>query len=99
MCVCLCADSGDLCDNQLDTDAEEVIHPGANQLPKLATSLKPRVFRKSLVSMLVSSCDHKEKKVVNNIFEVIKVHIIVSFEAISFKVAEHSFQEPMPNSP
>ena len=35
--------------------------------------------------MLVSSCDHKEKKVVDNIFEVIKVHIILGFEAVSFK--------------
>ena len=43
------------------------------------------VFRQSLVSMLVSSCDHKEKQVVDNIFEVIKVHIILSFEAILFK--------------
>ena len=43
------------------------------------------VFRQSLVSMLVSSCDHKEKQVVDNIFEVIKVHIILSFEVILFK--------------
>ena len=31
--------------------------------------------------MLVSSCDIKEKQVVDNVFEVIKV----SFEAISFQ--------------
>ena len=43
------------------------------------------MFRQSLVSMLVSSCDHKEKQVVDNIFEVIKVNIILSFEAILFK--------------
>ena len=43
------------------------------------------VFCQSLVSMLVSSCDHKEKQVIDKIFKVIKVHIISSFEAISFK--------------
>ena len=34
--------------------------------------------------MLLSSCDHKEKQEVDNIFEVIKVHIILRFEAILF---------------
>lgn len=43
------------------------------------------MFRQSLVSMLVSSRDHKEKQVVNNILEEIKVHIILGFEAISFR--------------
>ena len=46
------------------------------------------MFRQNLISMLVSSCDHKEKQVVDNIFEVIKVHIALSFEAISFKQCE-----------
>ena len=35
--------------------------------------------------MLVPSRDYKEKQVVNNIFEASKVHIIIIFEAISFK--------------
>jgi len=37
------------------------------------------VLCQNLVSMLVSSCDRKEK-------QVIKVHFILSFEAISFKL-------------
>ena len=36
------------------------------------------VFRQSVISMLVLSCDHKEK-------QVIKEHFILNFEAISFK--------------
>ena len=38
-----------------------------------------------ILTPTVSSCDHKEKQAVDKIFEVIKVHIIASFEAISVK--------------